>query len=56
MVGSLKRKSARLLSLEKLAGERGDTLYKVWGGYELSDNKINGFRKEFQRLDDVADF
>lgn len=50
------KKSKRFLSLEHLAADKHLSLYKIWGGYFLTDNKIDGFRKELQYLDEIEDF
>ena len=49
-----RNRSPRFMRLARLAVDKGLMLYPAWGiGYELTDNKIGGFRKVCRRLSEV---
>ncbi len=50
------KKSKRFLRLQKVAQEKRLSIYKVWDGYQITDNKIDGLNKIIHYLDDVEPF
>lgn len=50
------KKSKRFVALENTAVEKGVRLYKIWGGYQITDNKIDGLNIELDTIDDVESY